>query len=107
MRAQDVLCRWGGEEILILLPETDLKGALHLAEKLRLSIAGEPMRAGEHLIPQTISLGVTSCRGRDAIENAIKRADEALYKAKDGGRNRTEVIAPPQSEHAVTDRQSI
>ncbi|WP_417515741.1 GGDEF domain-containing protein [Marinobacter sp.] len=95
MRAQDVLCRWGGEEILILLPETDLAGAMHVAEKVRRSLADEPMLAGEHSIPQTISLGVTSCHGDDDIENAIKRADDALYKAKDGGRNRTEAIAPP------------
>ncbi|MDO6441405.1 GGDEF domain-containing protein [Marinobacter sp. 2_MG-2023] len=107
MRAQDVLCRWGGEEVLILLPETDLEGAIHLAEKLRVAIAEEPMHAGEHLIPQTISLGVTSCRGRNDIENAIKRADEALYKAKDGGRNRTEAIAPPLSEHALPAHQGI
>ncbi|WP_157746912.1 GGDEF domain-containing protein [Marinobacter sp. LV10R510-11A] len=99
MRAQDALCRWGGEEILMMLPETDLDGALHVAEKIRLSFADEPMLAGEHRIPQTISLGVTNCRARDDIESAIKRADDALYQAKENGRNRAEAIPSPYSEH--------
>lgn len=98
MRAQDALCRWGGEEMLIMLPETGVDGAMHVAERMRLSFADDPMLAGEHSIPQTISLGVTSCRGRDDIESAIKRADDALYQAKKNGRNRTEVILPPYAD---------
>tara|TARA_R110000824_G_scaffold5395_1_gene24945 strand:- start:5986 stop:7182 length:1197 start_codon:yes stop_codon:yes gene_type:complete len=97
MRAQDALCRWGGEEILMLLPETGLEGAKQVAEKIRLSLSDEPILAGEHCVPQTISLGVTSCHGRDDIESAIKRADDALYQAKENGRNRTEAIASPCS----------
>ncbi|GGE52394.1 hypothetical protein GCM10011533_01010 [Streptosporangium jomthongense] len=99
MRAQDALCRWGGEEILMLLPETGPDGARHVAEKARLSLANEPMVAGGHDIHQTISLGVTSCRGSDDIESAIKRADDALYQAKKNGRNRTEVSTPSNSGH--------
>lgn len=107
VRAQDALCRWGGEEILMLLPETDLDGAIHLAEKVRLSLADEPMLAGEDSIPQTISLGVTNCHGRDGIESAIKRADDALYQAKENGRNRTEAIASPYFEHVLSAHQSF
>ncbi|MBL1271459.1 MAG: two-component system cell cycle response regulator [Marinobacter maritimus] len=98
MRAQDVLCRWGGEEVLMLLPETGLEGAMQVAEKIRLSLADEPILAGEHSIPQTISLGVTSCLGRHDIVSAIKRADDALYRAKENGRNRSEAVASPCSE---------
>lgn len=107
MRAQDALCRWGGEEFLMLLPETDLDGAMHLAEKVRLSLADEPMLAGEHSIPQTISLGVTSCHGRNGIESAIKRADDALYQAKENGRNRTQAIASPYSGHVLPAHQGF
>lgn len=95
MRAQDALCRWGGEEMLMLLPETGQGGARQVAEKVRLAFANDPISAGEHCIPQTISLGVTSCNGADDIENAIKRADDALYLAKQNGRNRTEVNVLP------------
>lgn len=105
MRAQDALCRWGGEEILILLPETGLDGAMHVAEKVRLSLADKPMLAGECSILQTISLGVTSCHGHDDIESAIKRADDALYQAKENGRNRTEASASPYSEHVLPAHQ--
>ncbi len=107
MRTQDALCRWGGEEILILLPETDLDGARHVAEKARLSLAEKPMEVKEHSIPQTISLGITSCYGLDDIESTIKRADDALYLAKNNGRNRTEEIAPPNPEPALTEAEII
>lgn len=102
IRAEDALCRWGGEEFLILLPQTSLDGALHVAEKARLALADEPMEAGEHSIHQTISLGMTSCQGVTDIESAIKRADDALYLAKENGRNRIEVIAAPGLEPHVT-----
>ncbi|SHK20417.1 diguanylate cyclase (GGDEF) domain-containing protein [Marinobacter antarcticus] len=107
MRAQDALCRWGGEEILMLLPGTVLDGAMHVAEKVRRSLADDPMLAGEHSIPQTISLGVTSCHGDDDIESAIKRADDALYQAKENGRNRIEAIASPYSGHVLSAHQSF
>lgn len=101
MRTEDALCRWGGEEILMLLPETKLEGAMSVAEKVRLSLANEPILASEHSIPQTISLGVTNCYGIDDIESAIKRADDALYQAKENGRNRIEVVASPHSERVL------
>lgn len=106
MRTEDALCRWGGEEILMLLPEADLEGAMQVAEKARLSLANEPMLAGEHSIPQTISLGVTNCYGLDDIESAIKRADDALYQAKEKGRNRTEAVASTHSDNSSIKHQT-
>jgi diguanylate cyclase (GGDEF)-like protein len=97
MRAQDALCRWGGEELLILLPETDLAGALLVAEKIRCSFSDTPILADGHVIEQTISLGVTDCFGHGELEQAIKRADDALYLAKKNGRNRVEAIVSPGS----------
>lgn len=102
IRAEDALCRWGGEEFLILLPQTNLDGAMHVAEKARLSLADVPMDTGEHSIPQTISLGMTSCSGVGDIESAIKRADDALYLAKANGRNRTEAISPPDPDPVIS-----
>lgn len=92
MRAQDALCRWGGEELLILLPETDMTGAMQAAEKLRCVIADTPMAVGSHQIPQTISLGVACWHREDELDRVIRRADEGLYLAKDNGRNRVATI---------------
>ncbi|HTN32627.1 MAG TPA: GGDEF domain-containing protein, partial [Marinobacter sp.] len=97
MRAQDALCRWGGEELLILLPDTTLDGALTVAEKVRCSFSDTPILANGHVIEQTISLGVADCYGHDEIEQAINRADDALYLAKSNGRNRVEALAAPDS----------
>ncbi|MDK8462885.1 GGDEF domain-containing protein [Marinobacter sp. SS13-12] len=91
LRRQDALCRWGGEELLILLPDTDSTGALEAAEKLRASMADSAITAGDHRIHQTISLGVASFQHGDDIDAVVSRADEALYRAKHKGRNRVEV----------------
>lgn len=96
LRASDLLGRWGGEEFLAVLPETDLAGARAMAERLRQAI--EAMRV-EHEGKQlsiTASLGVADALpghdpdARDA-ERLVARADEALYRAKAAGRNRVEV----------------
>ncbi|KPQ02876.1 GGDEF domain-containing protein [Marinobacter sp. HL-58] len=93
LRRQDILCRWGGEELLVLLPDTDSRGALQVAEKLRAAMADSAIAAGNHHIHQTISLGVASFQQGDTIEAITKRSDEALYQAKHRGRNRVEVAA--------------
>ncbi|WP_404341229.1 GGDEF domain-containing protein [Pseudoalteromonas mariniglutinosa] len=79
--------RWGGEEFVIILPEQSLRQAVDIAESLRNCIASFPIQ-GEQL---TISLGVTERQPSDSIYNLIERADKALYKAKQQGRNRVEV----------------
>lgn len=85
MRATDTLCRWGGEEFLIVLANTNLDGAQTFAEDLRSRIAEARYAAGLSI---TVSLGVAAyapCEDRDTW---IERADQALYAAKTGGRNR-------------------
>jgi len=98
LRRQDSLCRWGGEELLVLLPDTDGKGAEEAAEKLRASMSGSPIKAGNNRVEQTISLGVASFEKGDDIDAVVRRADKALYQAKRKGRNRVEVAGRDDAE---------
>ena len=83
-RAIDIVGRWGGEEFLILCPETDEKGALELAERLRRAVDGATFGAAGH---RTVSIGVSVFREGDDATSLLVRADEALYYAKEHGRN--------------------
>lgn len=103
LRAQDALCRWGGEELLMLLPDTGSDGALQVAEKLRAAMADSAMAAGGNRISQTISLGVASFQDGDDIDTVVGRADEALYQAKRNGRNRVELAASNHATSCVND----
>ncbi len=87
-RAIDVVGRWGGEEFMVLCLETGCKGAEILAEKLRSSIEGHKFK---YVDQQTASFGVSEFKINDTVSQCIKRADDALYKAKEQGRNRVEV----------------
>jgi diguanylate cyclase (GGDEF)-like protein len=86
-RRTDITGRWGGEEFLVVAPQTSLDKAAKLAEKLRSSIASThfPMTG-----PKTISLGVASYSPGDDLKKLLGRADAALYRAKRSGRNRVE-----------------
>jgi two-component system, cell cycle response regulator len=81
LRAEDQLGRLGGEEFLILLPDTDADAAGHVAEKLRVELAGAATP-----VPVTGSIGLATWDG-EAPEDLLQRADEALYAAKDAGRD--------------------
>jgi diguanylate cyclase (GGDEF)-like protein len=88
LRRPDQLARFGGEEFVLLLPETSLEEAIRVAERILARVA-EP---AEGLPPITVSLGVATNRpDDDRIDALLARADKALYKAKDEGRNRVEV----------------
>jgi len=93
LRQQDVLCRWGGEEFLILLPGTSAQGAFTVAEKCRTHLEGQPMLLNGQPHTQTISLGVACFDGTESVTLLVGRADAALYQAKAKGRNRTELAA--------------
>ena len=91
IRGIDLACRYGGEEFVVVMPETDMAVAAMVAERLRRRIAAEPfaIHEGARSIPVTISIGIAALRGAD--DNAagvLKRADQALYRAKRDGRNR-------------------
>jgi diguanylate cyclase (GGDEF)-like protein len=88
LRAGDLLARWGGEEFVTVLPETDAAGARRLAERLRAAVDGQPARQGSRAIPMTVSIGIAELAGEDdGIATLVARADEALYAAKRAGRN--------------------
>jgi diguanylate cyclase (GGDEF)-like protein len=91
IRQADVAARWGGEEFLILLPDTSLLQALTLAERLRSEVASAEFSfAGQHM-PVTISAGICSIAKTGSVDDLLKQADVHLYNAKEDGRNR---VAP-------------
>lgn len=96
LRRSDPVCRYGGEEFLVLLPDTPLTVAERVAERMRASIETTPFRleaAGAQAIPVTISIGLAD-RGGDAnAEALLRRTDRALYASKTAGRNRVTVSA--------------
>ncbi|MEK7704860.1 MAG: GGDEF domain-containing protein [Myxococcota bacterium] len=92
LRPSDIGVRYGGEELLVLLPNTPLVGAQIAAERMRRYIAELHTRTeGEPLPAVTVSVGVAQLRAEEALLVAVGRADEALYRAKHAGRDRVEV----------------
>jgi two-component system, cell cycle response regulator len=90
IRGIDLACRYGGEEFVVVMPETDLAVATMVAERLRRRIASEPfpIQKGARMIEVTISIGIAALGPNDDAAAVIKRADQALYRAKRDGRNR-------------------
>lgn len=91
VRTIDLCCRIGGEEFLVILPSTELQVGFTVAERLRRTIASKPFDVGAKSGPLaiTVSIGVADFQAiGDTPESILKRADEALYKAKRSGRNR-------------------
>jgi two-component system cell cycle response regulator len=94
IRGIDLACRYGGEEFVLVMPETDMAVAAMVAERLRRRIAAEPfaIQDGAGSIAVTISIGLAALRSKeDGAASLLKRADQALYRAKRDGRNR---VAP-------------
>jgi diguanylate cyclase (GGDEF)-like protein len=96
-RTQDSIARWGGEEFLFLLPGTGSDEALHFAERVRARIAGMSIDYDGSAMAFTLSLGVAAWTADEDLEDAISRADNALYQSKSGGRNRVTLAS---SAHA-------
>jgi len=88
IRSTDVFARWGGEEFVLLLNETDAKETLKALEEIRLKIANTSHPIAGNV---TVSIGMTQAKGDDDYKTLFGRCDEALYLAKHNGRNRTEV----------------
>jgi diguanylate cyclase (GGDEF)-like protein len=87
VRNMDELARWGGEEFMILLPETSSEGAAQVAEKLRVAIENYQFEYDGQKLSVTMTFGVATIRNGETLEACIARADAALYKGKESGRN--------------------
>ncbi|MDF1877579.1 GGDEF domain-containing protein [Sulfurimonas sp. SAG-AH-194-L11] len=90
VRETDILGRWGGEEFLVICPNSNLQGTKILAESLRVEIAAYKFSHIGHL---TASFGVTEFKNEDTLQSILNRSDIALYQAKDSGRNCVESMA--------------
>ncbi|WP_022846674.1 diguanylate cyclase [Desulfurobacterium sp. TC5-1] len=89
IRSSDILIRYGGEEFVIYLPHADVKDALKLAERIRKAVENMLIKTSDgREVRITVSLGVAERKPGESLEEVIKKADEALYRAKKGGRNR-------------------
>ncbi|MCW8091080.1 GGDEF domain-containing protein [Alteromonas sp. ASW11-130] len=89
LRKQDILARWGGEEFLFLLPETNTREAFIVAEKIRSQIANAEFDYKGHKTGITVSFGLADVSDKSQIDQAINEADKRLYQAKNAGRNKT------------------
>jgi diguanylate cyclase (GGDEF)-like protein len=87
VRDKDLIGRYGGEEFLLIFPETSLEVAQQVAQRIRQHVGGTPIHLPEHSIPITISIGLTHFKRDDTLESLLQRADEAMYAAKQAGRN--------------------
>lgn len=88
IRATDIVGRWGGEEFLMILPGTNAAGAFLLSNRVREAVAGHRFSAGFSV---TLSFGITEYLESDTLDTLVDRADRALYRAKQKGRNRVEI----------------
>jgi diguanylate cyclase (GGDEF)-like protein len=94
LRAPDLLTRYGGEEFAILLPLTTVEGAFAVAERIRAAIADAPVEYEEEAIPASASIGVACYDNEVNPDLLLRKADRALYRAKEAGRNRVEAWLP-------------
>lgn len=92
VKGKDIVARFGGEEFAVILPSTPMQGALIVAENIRRAISSKELKhksTGESFGTVTVSIGVSAYRhGHDSVPLLIKRADDALYRSKRGGRNK-------------------
>jgi len=87
LRETDTLCRWGGDEFLVLLADCSLENAREIAEEIRAAVAARPIRHDDQEVDVTVSIGVTEYRPGEDLGSLAARGDTALYEAKRRGRN--------------------
>ena len=96
LRYTDVLARYGGDEFIVLLPETPPKGAFEVAERIRDAVVGAPLEVDAKRVVCSVSIGVASHPADgNTMDAVVARADRAMYQAKQQGRNRVVQFAPP------------
>jgi len=100
LRLEDSLGRYGGDELLAVLPSTTLEQALHVAEHLRASVNNRPLSIDGHLVEASLSLGVAQLEPGESFERLLERVDTALYSSKTAGRDRVTGDFPLATENA-------
>lgn len=95
IRGIDLAARFGGEEFVVIMPDTDTDMAMVIAERLRTAVETKPFEVGAPDGPKriTVSIGVATTAGGESTDSLLERADRALYRAKNEGRNRTVIAA--------------
>lgn len=88
LRQVDIIARYGGDEFIVLLPETSMKEAISAAERLRTRVEGLSFANNNQLVRVTLCAGVAELQSGDTLKALIERTDQSLYRAKQGGRNR-------------------
>jgi len=94
LRHADIVCRWGGEEFIVLLKDTDGDTAQKIAEKIRQHVEQQSYDYNGQALRLTVSIGLTTLQADDTLHSLLSRADHAMYRAKQTGRNRTCVEMP-------------
>ena len=100
-RAEDVVARWGGEEFLVLLPDTAGEEASEVADRMRMVISQTPLYMEGREIHLSMTFGVAECITDGGIHECIERADQALYKGKGNGRNQVVLLKTPHESPMV------
>ena len=95
VRSVDVPGRWGGDEFLVILPDTSAEHAEQLAMRLRRRVHDQPTTAENHEILISLSIGVANYQKDESLESLIRRVDQAMYTAKEDGRDRITTAEPP------------
>ncbi len=110
IRMLDILCRYGGEEFAVILPETDLPAAIPVAERIRLALAQTPLQQDELHLELTASLGLATYHpyALSSAEELVSQADHYLYEAKQRGRNRLcHTDVPPSKSISSEEKQAL
>lgn len=101
MRDTDVLARYGGDEFVLLLPETDCSGAMEVADRIRKQIAATPLPTREKKVAFSVSIGIACCPEHgNSLEALMERADQAMYTSKNEGKNRVSRHTPREAINA-------
>lgn len=87
LRSQDYICRWGGEEFLLVLPDTDISGSIVVAEKIRKVVSEYQFSCNSVNISVTMTFGISEYNHKNDVDESIKIADRLLYTGKENGRN--------------------
>jgi diguanylate cyclase (GGDEF)-like protein len=95
LRETDVVGRYGGDELAVIMPDCEVEEAYEVAERIRRAVGSTPVLTGEGVVSATLSIGVSAAAGSPSLAAALGRADAGLYEAKRAGRGRTAVAAVP------------